>query len=174
MPELKSGWSRKFDEPITLPDSRVLITLRDAANYVTALPGKEANTPEWQAAIEAFILVADLNGPTMFARIGIMRALNRGRAPASSIRRARIIIGAGENSRGTNDRLDLRRYQQGSWRPRSHQGVRKRGHCRRVLLVNDPEGWRSRMRCWSEPYPPQSLFAMLLIMVAVSCFEPGF
>jgi hypothetical protein len=24
-------------------------------------------------------LVADLNGPTMFARIGIMRALNRGR-----------------------------------------------------------------------------------------------
>ena len=38
---------------------------------------KEADAPEWQAAIEALILVADLGGPTMFARIGIMRALNR-------------------------------------------------------------------------------------------------
>jgi hypothetical protein len=30
-----------------------------------------------QAAIEALILVADRGGPTMFARIGVMRALNR-------------------------------------------------------------------------------------------------
>jgi hypothetical protein len=29
--------------------------------------------PEWQAAMEALILVADLGGPTMFARIGVMR-----------------------------------------------------------------------------------------------------
>ena len=29
-----------------------------------------------QAAMEALILVATLGGPTMFARIGIMRALN--------------------------------------------------------------------------------------------------
>jgi len=27
--------------------------------------------------MEALILVADLGGPTMFARIGVMRALNR-------------------------------------------------------------------------------------------------
>jgi hypothetical protein len=32
---------------------------------------------EWQAAMEALILVATSGGPTMFARIGIMRALNR-------------------------------------------------------------------------------------------------
>jgi hypothetical protein len=30
-----------------------------------------------QAAMEALILVAELDGPTVFARIGIMRALNR-------------------------------------------------------------------------------------------------
>jgi hypothetical protein len=41
------------------------------------LPKKEAGLPEWQAAIEALILVADLGGPTMFARIGVLRALNR-------------------------------------------------------------------------------------------------
>jgi hypothetical protein len=33
--------------------------------------------PEWQAAMEALILVATVGGPTMFARIGVMRALNR-------------------------------------------------------------------------------------------------
>jgi hypothetical protein len=43
-----------------------------------ALPKKEADTAEWQAAIESLILVATLGGPTMFARIGVMRALNRG------------------------------------------------------------------------------------------------
>ncbi len=32
---------------------------------------------EWQAAMEALILVATSGGPTMFARIGVMRALNR-------------------------------------------------------------------------------------------------
>jgi hypothetical protein len=31
----------------------------------------------WQAATEALILVATSGGPTMFARIGVMRALNR-------------------------------------------------------------------------------------------------
>ena len=72
------GWRRKFEDPIPLPDGRTLVTLRDAASYITALPKKEAAAPEWQTAIEALMLVAELNGPTMFARIGVMRALNRG------------------------------------------------------------------------------------------------
>jgi hypothetical protein len=57
---------------------RTLLTLRDAASYISALPKKEADAPEWQAAIEALMLVAELGGPVMFARIGVMRALNRG------------------------------------------------------------------------------------------------
>jgi len=36
--------------------------------------------PHWLDAIEALILVVERNGPTMFARIGIMRALNAGKA----------------------------------------------------------------------------------------------
>jgi hypothetical protein len=71
------GWSREFDDPIVLPEGENLRTLRDAATYVTGLPKKEAALPEWQAAIEALMLVADRGGPTMFARIGVMRALNR-------------------------------------------------------------------------------------------------
>jgi len=34
-------------------------------------------TAEWQAPMQALILVATLGGPTMFARIGVMQALNR-------------------------------------------------------------------------------------------------
>ncbi len=77
MSENKSGWGREFEEPIELRGGRRLVTLHDAASYITKLPKKEAAEPEWQAAIEALMLVVELGGPTMFARIGLMRALNR-------------------------------------------------------------------------------------------------
>jgi hypothetical protein len=57
------GWQRAFDDPIQLPDGRTLVTLHDAATYITGLPKKEAAEPEWQAAIEALMLVADRGGP---------------------------------------------------------------------------------------------------------------
>ena len=41
------------------------------------LPKNETDTGEWQAAIESLMLVAEFGGPTMFARIGVMSALNR-------------------------------------------------------------------------------------------------
>jgi len=71
------SWSTRFDEPIELADGRKLVTLKDAGNYITKLPKAEHEAPEWQAAMDALILVATLGGPTMFARIGVMRALNR-------------------------------------------------------------------------------------------------
>jgi hypothetical protein len=70
-------WSTSFEDPIPLPDGRWLLTLRDAAEYITKLPKAELSAPEWQAAMEALILVAESGGPTMLARIGVMRALNR-------------------------------------------------------------------------------------------------
>jgi hypothetical protein len=72
------GWKRQFEEPIPLPRGRQLVTLEDAARYIQRLPKAEQQIEEWQAAIEALILVAESSGgPTMMARIGIMRALNR-------------------------------------------------------------------------------------------------
>jgi len=71
------GWKQQFDDPIPLPRGRQLVTLKDAGNYITKLPKSEAATAEWQAAMEALILVAESGGPTVFARIGVMRALNR-------------------------------------------------------------------------------------------------
>jgi hypothetical protein len=70
-------WSNSFEDPIPLPDGRWLLTLRDAAEHITKLPKAEFSAPEWQAAMEALILVAESGGPTMLARIGVVRALNR-------------------------------------------------------------------------------------------------
>ena len=52
--------------------------------YITKLPKAEHQAPEWQAAMQALILVATSGGPTMLARIGIMRALNRHTSANSS------------------------------------------------------------------------------------------
>jgi hypothetical protein len=81
------GWKRPFDDPIPLARGRQLVTLEDAGAYITKLPKTVHMAPEWQAAMEALILVATSGGPTMLS--------------ASLIHRGRIIIGDGE--RGTND-----------------------------------------------------------------------
>jgi hypothetical protein len=73
----RSGWDTKFNDPIPLPNGKPLVTLREAATYITKLPKKESSLPEWQAAMEALLLVAENNGPPMFARIGFMRTLYR-------------------------------------------------------------------------------------------------
>jgi hypothetical protein len=70
-------WSARFGAPIVLPNGRKLVTLKDAGAYITKLPKAEHDAREWQDAMEALILVAENDGPAMFARIGVMRALNR-------------------------------------------------------------------------------------------------
>jgi hypothetical protein len=62
-------WARRFDNPIPLPGGRELLTLCDAGDCITSLPKAEQDLEEW--------LVVELNGPTMMARIGVLRALNR-------------------------------------------------------------------------------------------------
>jgi hypothetical protein len=73
----KGGWSRKFEDPILLPDGRQLFTLQDAGTYITKLREAEYIQPEWQAAMEALILNATIGGHTLLARVGVLRALNR-------------------------------------------------------------------------------------------------
>jgi hypothetical protein len=47
------------------------------ANISKSYRGRNRRRSEWHNAVEALLLVANLGGTTMFARIGIMRALNR-------------------------------------------------------------------------------------------------
>jgi hypothetical protein len=51
--------------------------LRAAANYIRKLPLAEHDSPDWQLAIHTLIEAAEDRGPMMFARIAILKALNR-------------------------------------------------------------------------------------------------
>jgi hypothetical protein len=93
------SWDQRFDDPIVLPGRKPLVTLRDAALYITKLPKAEHDAPEWRAAMEALLLFAERNGPTMLARVGVARAIDRHRlrsTPAPRQRRAkayRVVVG---------------------------------------------------------------------------------
>jgi hypothetical protein len=71
------GRATKFDEPIPLPKGKPLVTLRDAALYITKLPKAEHDAAEWQAATELLIMIAEHGGDPMLARIAKMKALHR-------------------------------------------------------------------------------------------------
>ena len=47
-----------------------------SALCITKLLKTEHDAEEWLTAMEALLLVAEHDGPTMFVRIGVMRALN--------------------------------------------------------------------------------------------------
>ena len=53
------------------------VTKEDAALFITKLPKAEHDAEEWQAAMQALLPVAEHDGPTMFARIGVRQAINR-------------------------------------------------------------------------------------------------
>ena len=57
------GWKRPFDYPIPLPHGRQLVTLKDAAKYIQKLAAAEQQIAEWHAAVEAMLLVVELNAP---------------------------------------------------------------------------------------------------------------
>jgi hypothetical protein len=75
--KIGGGWQTPFDDPIPLPKGRQLVTLRDAASYIMKLPKAEQKHEAWQTATEVLIMAAEGRRPLMFARIGVMRALNR-------------------------------------------------------------------------------------------------
>jgi hypothetical protein len=70
-------WSAPFDEPIRLRRGRKLATLQQAADYIMKLPEDVQRQQRWQIAVENLINAAESGGGwLMFARIGVMRALN--------------------------------------------------------------------------------------------------
>lgn len=73
-------WSTPFDEPIPLRGGTRLTTLQQAADYVMSLPEDVQQQEPWQIAVENLINAAEIGGGwLMFARIGMMRALNGNR-----------------------------------------------------------------------------------------------
>jgi hypothetical protein len=52
------SWDQRFSDPIILPGRKPLVTLRNAAQYIIKLPKAEHDAKEWQAAMQALLLVA--------------------------------------------------------------------------------------------------------------------
>ena len=63
--------------------ARELLALRDAAEYITALPKAEQDATDWQVAIETLLLVTERDGPEMLARSAIMKTLQQDGARAT-------------------------------------------------------------------------------------------
>ena len=66
------SWSQPFDRPIQPPKGKKLVTLKDAAAYIMALPKSEQQAPEWQAATEALLMAAEDRRPLMDVHVGMM------------------------------------------------------------------------------------------------------
>jgi hypothetical protein len=81
------GWDRPFDQPIHLPSGPPARTLRDAANYIKTLPKFEHDTPEWRLAVQMLIDAAEDRGPMLFAKMGMLRAIEHD--PKLSLKRKR-------------------------------------------------------------------------------------
>lgn len=84
-----TGWKQRFEQSIDLLDGRQLITLYDAAEYIAALRKPDSDQVDWQIASEALILIAEEGGPTMLARVAILRALRLNAAQSLSAGRQR-------------------------------------------------------------------------------------
>jgi hypothetical protein len=72
------SWSKRFPEPIVLPDGRKLETLSNARAHILALPEDEQAATRWQTAAGELLKASDPigKGPWIdFARIGMMQAL---------------------------------------------------------------------------------------------------
>jgi hypothetical protein len=74
-----TDWHLAFDDPIPVPDGRVLKTLHDAGHYVAALPKAVQDRVEWQTAAEMLILAAKGERPVMFVDIAMRQALHAGK-----------------------------------------------------------------------------------------------
>ena len=75
---MADGWSHKFSEPIELPDGKKLITLQDAITWLAkSVPASEHDLPVVQMAAHCVTEAAENHGPMVFARISMLKAINR-------------------------------------------------------------------------------------------------
>jgi len=69
------SWDRPFPQPVPLPKGPPAQTLREAADYIRKLSQPERDCQEWRLAVQMLIDAAEDRGPMLFARMGIVRAL---------------------------------------------------------------------------------------------------
>jgi hypothetical protein len=83
-------WSRRFATPIALPDGREITTLRQAGEYIAALPAKQQKEEQWRTATECLLSAAERGGIVMLADIAMRKALGYGREPPAPRKKTTI------------------------------------------------------------------------------------
>ena len=74
----KGGWSRRFDEPIQLPDGRKLQTLAEAIAWLAKeVPKSEHKMEKVQTAATCVARAAEHGGPMICDQVGIHRHRER-------------------------------------------------------------------------------------------------
>lgn len=91
------SWDRPFAQPVPLPEGPPAQTLRDAANYIRKLAQPERDSQEWRLAVQMLIDAAEDRGPMLFARMGIVRALEAHAEKALNPERQRPGRGPGQD-----------------------------------------------------------------------------
>ena len=72
------SWSRRFEEPIELPDGRKLKTLAEAMAWLAKeIPKSEHKMEKVQTAAHLVTRAAEHGGPMIFAQMGMMQAIHR-------------------------------------------------------------------------------------------------
>jgi hypothetical protein len=84
---LSKGWQRPFDDPVPLPRRRQLFTLQDAGTFITKLPKARHDAPEWLAAMEALLLVAEPLAVPLPGRSAPLADLPNCQAPSGRLSR---------------------------------------------------------------------------------------
>lgn len=72
------GWSRRFYDPIPLPDGGELVTLRDAGNHIAGLPSKVSQQKHWQTAMRELLMSAERGGILQLADWAMRAAIWHG------------------------------------------------------------------------------------------------
>jgi hypothetical protein len=72
------SWDLKFYEPIPLPRRKPLMTLRDAALYITGLPESDRGAEHSRPAATLLRLIGENGGCVVFARLAVMYGLRKG------------------------------------------------------------------------------------------------
>jgi hypothetical protein len=90
------NWSRRFDDPITMPDGWIIQTIGGAVEYAISLPKKIRNTEPWQRTARVLHEAAEHGGPFVFmARICFCKAaFGEDPAPIGNLEGKKGISGA--------------------------------------------------------------------------------
>lgn len=71
----KVNWSRRFDDPVPMPDGSTIRTIGEAAEYARKLPKRVSDTAVWQHAAGDLLMASEHAAFVFLARGSFYRAV---------------------------------------------------------------------------------------------------